>query len=268
MSHYVSIREEQRQARTNFNYKRVGLPANERHDLDRAQRRSDLAHHFDRQGDKSRAYKPSRTAYQDAGLSHDQRQKISDIRTATRAALGSSFDPFDEATHIPSRRRDHNYGRSRGWTVDAAPLASSFVASDETIHRPSRRFDDDNVRSRGWTGDVAPPRTAIPSQYLKEFNQSWHEDDEDRDADQYLADHAPNAPWRNHVELEPRTHYRGERSTHQRRPRTAASASTGVKHGVYDARHLQPNQPSAFDWAESVHEKPKRRFRNLFRRHH
>lgn len=222
MSYYVGTREDQRQARETLNYKRVGLPANEMRGLDRAQRRSDLEHHFNHSGDASRAYKPSRTVYQDAELSRDQRHKISEIRTATRATLGPSFDPFDETTH---------------------------------------------TSSRGWTGDVALPHTAIPSQYIKKFNQRWYEDDRRHNAHQCQADQVFNAPWRNHEQMELRDHYKGERSTHQRRPYTAAPVRTTdspvVQYGKYDRSHLLPTQPSTFKWAES-----KRRFgfRDLFRR--
>jgi hypothetical protein len=39
--------------------------------------------------------------------------------------------------------------------------------------------------------------------YIDEFNQMWHEDNEDNDADQYLADMTTNVSWRMHQPLRP-----------------------------------------------------------------
>ena len=43
----------------------------------------------------------------------------------------------------------------------------------------------------------------IPLKYKKEFLQKWLEYDEDNDADQFLADMTPNAPWRMHAPMRP-----------------------------------------------------------------
>ena len=43
----------------------------------------------------------------------------------------------------------------------------------------------------------------IPQKYIDEFNQKWHEYDEDNDADQYIADMMANAPWRKHQPIRP-----------------------------------------------------------------
>jgi len=234
MSYYVSTRDEQRQARNPTNYRRENLPADEWRSLGRAQRRSDLESHFGHSGDTSRSYQPRRTAYQVAGLSRDRRFDISEVQNATRAALGTSFDPYDDDSYARSSHRDADYGRSRGWTSEA------------------------------------PRSSGIPRNYRDEYNQRFREDD---DADQYAADYTSKAPWRNHARLDSRDHYRGEPSTHSYRPRTAVPArrADSVEPGEYDATHWRPNQASRFSWDDSsvydsVYEQPKRRgFFDLFR---
>jgi hypothetical protein len=142
------------------------LPGDEYHNLRRAQDRERLESHFEHRGDSSLLYKPLRSAYRDIGLSYDHRRDISEVRSATRAALGPTF-----------------------------------IFDDDSYERSSHRYKSENQRSSGWTDD-APSGGAIPKKYLDEFNQRWHEDDEDNDADQYLADYAPKAAWRKHEQLD------------------------------------------------------------------
>jgi hypothetical protein len=132
----------------------------------RAQERERLETHFTHQNKpRTNTYAPSRSAYRNAGLSQSSCHHISEVQSATRAALGPSFD-FTEATYSSSRARDDLYQRSRGWVDDS------------------------------------PRRDApIPKKYRDEFDRWWHEDMEQHDADQYLADHVKDAPWRRHVPL-------------------------------------------------------------------
>jgi hypothetical protein len=55
-------------------------------------------------------------------------------------------------------------------------------------------------RSHHRDGEEEKP---IPQRYIDEFNQMWHNHDEDNDADQYLADLTANASWREHQPLRP-----------------------------------------------------------------
>jgi hypothetical protein len=43
----------------------------------------------------------------------------------------------------------------------------------------------------------------IPQKYVDEFNQIWHEYNEDNDAEQYMSDMMENAPWRMHQPIRP-----------------------------------------------------------------
>jgi hypothetical protein len=212
------------------------LPQDEYRHMCRAQERERLETHFTHQNKlRTNTYAPYRSAYRDAGLSHSSRHQISEVQSATRAALGPSFD-FTEATYSSSRARDDSYQRSRGWT------------------------------------DYSPRRDApIPKQYRDEFDRWWHEDTEEHDADQYLADHVKEAPWRQHVPLE---HNRLNVEPVRARPRTTAvctpapkSAPRRVDSGYYSGHSgesecsgpaVRPPLPvSKFSWESDV--KPRRR---------
>jgi hypothetical protein len=199
-----------------------GLPQDEFRNLRCAQERERLETHFTHQN-KSRinTYTSSRSAYRDAGLSQSSRHHISEVHSATRAALGPSFD-FTDASYSFSRARDDTYQRSRGWI-------------------------DDSLRRD------AP----IPKKYRDEFDRWWHEDMEEHDADQYLADHMNDAPWRQHVPLE---HNRLNVEPVGARPRTtAAPAMRRVDSGYHSGESersaqfvRQPLPVSKFSWGSDV----------------
>ncbi|KAH7090711.1 hypothetical protein FB567DRAFT_520494 [Paraphoma chrysanthemicola] len=219
-----------------------GLPADEYQTLRRANDRERLERHF-KSGSRSRALQPSRSAYRDAGLSYTQRHDISEVRNATRAALGASFDFTDDT-----------YGRS-------------------TRHR------DEYERSRGWTDDKPSPSDAIPQRYLKEHNQRWHEDDEDNDADRYLDDHNRNAIWRSPARLTEIPLFR--EPAHNSRPRSAVPSSradSGYYSNYeqpspcardYDSTSDQQTPISTWSDDEDSYKKPSRtrRFMSHVRRH-
>lgn len=88
----------------------------------------------------------------------EHRFKSSEIRHATRKALGPSFDFSDDSfTSLGSAQR-------RG-TVQASPEEHS---------------------------------SPIPQRYLDEYNRWCYEDEMSHEADQYKDDMAPKAPWRHH----------------------------------------------------------------------
>ncbi|KAF1951050.1 hypothetical protein CC80DRAFT_553715 [Byssothecium circinans] len=62
---------------------------------------------------------------------------------------------------------------------------------------PQRYIDEANR----WLAQVTDEEASqpIPQRCIDDYNRLWHEDDEDNDADQYMADVMPKAPWRNHV---------------------------------------------------------------------
>jgi hypothetical protein len=141
--------------------KTFGLPHDEYLSLRRALDREQVEKHFEHSGGKP-VTSYLRSTYRNAGLSQPERYRISEVGAATRVALGPSFD-FEKDSFERSMRRQGEYERSRGWADD------------------------------GRSG-VTP----IPPKYRNEFNQKWHEDEEDLDADQYLADLRKDAPWRTH----------------------------------------------------------------------
>ncbi|KAF2829943.1 hypothetical protein CC86DRAFT_177940 [Ophiobolus disseminans] len=233
MSLYVSTNRKQQLRSRDPRLTREGLPGDEWQNLNRAQRRDYLESHFRHAGNTSRSYQPRTTAYQDAGLYQEQRLDISAVRLGTRAALGPSFDPVDEDTHERSRRREQDYSRSRGWT------------------------------------DV-PRSTAMPQKYRDEYNRIFNADNI---SEQAVADRTFNAAWRIHEPLDPRDHYRGEPSTHSRRPRTAAPTprveSAPIGAGAYQETYGRGSRSSKFSgWDEdSVYEVPRAsKFYRLFRR--
>jgi hypothetical protein len=141
-----------------------GLPDEEYRDLRRAQDRERLQSHFEGRRGNSQGYEPRRTDFQDAGLSQQRRHDISEVRVATRAALGGGFN-FDEESYRRPRRHTNEYQRSHGWVDEA-------------------------------------PRGAVPQRYTDEYNQRSHEYAEDHDTDQYVADFTSHAPWRQHQPMD------------------------------------------------------------------
>ncbi|KAF2036222.1 hypothetical protein EK21DRAFT_83926 [Setomelanomma holmii] len=190
-----------------------GLPGEEYRNLRRANDCERLDAHFEhRGGSSSRVYQPSSSAYRDAGLSRDHRSNISEVRNATRAVLGSLYYFTDDA-----------YGRS------------------------SRHYKD-YERSRGWTDEVPSHGGAIPKGYLDDFNQKWHKDYEDRNADRCLDEYSRNASWRRPARL-------GGMPTYGKpvRPRTAAPSCR-----VDSAYHADQPRPStrAYEYERATDRPP------------
>lgn len=129
------------------------------------QNRTKLERHLDHRGNSGRSHPAPHSHFRDAGLSQGERHHISQVQNATRAALGPSFD-FDEESRHRSQIHANTYQRSRGWM-------------DSTDYKVND----------------------VPQKYIDEFNQKWHEDDEDNDADQFLADYAKEAIWRDHAPI-------------------------------------------------------------------
>ncbi|KAL5116210.1 hypothetical protein ACEQ8H_005875 [Pleosporales sp. CAS-2024a] len=193
-----------------------GLPGD---DFTRLRQRDGIERHFGHGGAGDAAYEAPRSTYRDAGLSRDHRSRISEVRGATRAALGSSFDFTDDSyERSQSRRRDDAYARSRGWL-------------------------DDEPRDSG----------TIPTKYLDEFNKLWYEDDQANDAQQYQADYTREAPWRDHESMG-RYKSSAERScTPQPRTSTASSrADSGYGGSDTSSQTLK----SKFSWDDD--ESPRR----------
>jgi hypothetical protein len=233
MSPYSNSYTEQRQSRyPTASQRSVGLPEEEYRGLYRAQTRERLESHFEHRGGSSSSSESSHSVYRDAGLAREERRAISEVRSATRAALGSSFD-FD----------DDSYGRSR-------------------------RHMDKYQRSYGWTGEE-PCGGAIPKKYLDEYNQRWHEDDEDNDADQYLADYASRAPWRNHERL---NHYPAYVEPSNNRPRKVVAPRNvdrecGSSHDDFERPQSRPQLISNFSFDDYEEPQREHRFLARLRRH-
>jgi hypothetical protein len=216
-----------------------GLPGD---DFTRLCQQDRLNTHFQHRGNQDAALpEPPRSAYRDAGISQSQRSRISEVRGATRAALGSSFDFIDDS-YERSRRRDDDYHRSRGWL------------------------------------DKEPRRDPIPQKYQDEFNKLWHEDDMANDADRYRDDYTSpkNAPWREHVMLDRNGRMVGPDFS---RPPIISSAprrvdsvidSCGFRRPASPPRQASPVLVSKFSFeslADSVEEAPpRRRYFGRFRR--
>ncbi|KAF2675966.1 hypothetical protein K458DRAFT_397446 [Lentithecium fluviatile CBS 122367] len=98
-------------------------------------------------------------------LSKEQRLRRSEVKSLTRQALGSSFTP------------EYDYH------------AGSYVGREPPAY--------------GGQWDYYDGGEAIPQKYINEFNRMWHEDDEDNDAERYVADMMPNAPWHQHEPIRP-----------------------------------------------------------------
>jgi hypothetical protein len=141
-----------------------GLPDEEYRALRRAQDRERLQSHFGRRGGNSRGYQARRTAFQDAGLSQQRRHETSEVRAATRAALGGGFH-FDAESYGRPRRHTNEYQRLYGWGGEA-------------------------------------PRGVIPQWYIDKYDQRSYEYSEDHDADQYVADFTGHATWRQHQPMD------------------------------------------------------------------
>lgn len=130
----------------------------------RDQNRNRLEKHLEHRGNVGHSYPAPHSHFRDRGLTQGERLHISQVKAATRAALGPSFD---------FNKDDDRYGRSN-------------------------RHADTYQRSRGWIDDREYKVNDIPQNYIDEFNQKWHEYDEDNDADQLVADYAKEAKWRKH----------------------------------------------------------------------
>ncbi|KAH7399103.1 hypothetical protein DE146DRAFT_523557 [Phaeosphaeria sp. MPI-PUGE-AT-0046c] len=158
---YYGVNKPQYPIQVNQN-QQLGDFTTENRNIWRARDRACLEKHFEHHGNSGLSHPAPHSSYIDRGLSQGERHHISQAKSATRAALGPSFD-FD----------------------------------DDSFER-SRRHMDDYQRSKGWTDEHYYGNEARPQNFIDEFNLKCHENDEDNGADQYLADHREEAPWRNH----------------------------------------------------------------------
>jgi hypothetical protein len=115
---------------------------------------------------------------------HVRRQRDADIVSSTQQALGPGHDTADLIYSV------------------------EFIDLDRGLADPNNDPDYYDIRQWNYSDEGKKP---IPKKYIDEFNQKWHEYDEDHDADQYMADIMPNAPWRNHVL--PEHHYDAPRKS-------------------------------------------------------
>jgi hypothetical protein len=240
MAHYTSVYNAQQM----YRFDPAGLPGEEYRKLRRGQDRERLEKHFEPRESHFKPLISLHSAYRTASLSQDQRLRISEVKSATRVALGSSFD-FDDDSYGRLDRHEHKYQRSHGWVDDAAQGGN------------------------------------IPQKYLDEFNQHWHEDDEENDADQYMADHAREAPWRKHApalqrRLDLELVYGNEpvytnKPIHTNEPIYTRPLTKGAPPRIdsgYGSEYEPPRTPqllpSKFSFDHSI-KKPKRRFLGRFR---
>lgn len=202
----------------------AGLPNDEFRTLRKRQDRERLNIHFEHKGNRYGTvefpYSADREdGYRRKGLPQGERVRVSEIRNATRAVLGASFD-FGDDSYERSRRRNDDYARSRGWKDDAP---------------------------RGRT-------ELIPHKYLDEFIKGWHEDVEDNDPDQYLADNTLwlDATWRRHEEIRyPVGQTFPIDCTPRPRPHTAAPKRADSGYGSERRRPITPppqSLPSKFSF--------------------
>lgn len=146
-----------------------GLPGDQHAALVRRQklekfyqrRGSDLSARSDLSSNSSR-----RSSVESSRLSPEQRLAKSEMRSATRQALGHSWHPSDGFSD-----------------------SSSSAGSYQSTYGSHWEYKDDGK--------------PIPQEYIDQFNRRWHEDDEDNDADQFVADMQRDATWRKHQALRP-----------------------------------------------------------------
>ncbi|KAH8730410.1 hypothetical protein GQ44DRAFT_768188 [Phaeosphaeriaceae sp. PMI808] len=205
--------------------KSAGLPGDEYIHLIKAQRRLRLEDHFSSpKASLPRPFQSPSSPYRNKGLSQSHRCDISEVRSATRTAFRSNFD-FNADNCERSRSGQSEYEDSRGWT---------------------------NI-------DAASRDGAIPQKYIDNFNRRWHEEDEDNDADQYLADCTPNASWRMHAKLY--TDMPGHRTLRERRCFDKENSSIYIQ--LPAQPKCRPTSQFSFDEDEPVRS---RGLRNVFRR--
>ncbi|EFQ95585.1 hypothetical protein PTT_05979 [Pyrenophora teres f. teres 0-1] len=133
-----------------------GLPGDEYRTLKKAQEKAELNEHFAQPSLPTRTI--SKSAYQQLDLSKDRRSQISEVKNATRRALGSSFDFTDEGYEHSQR--------------------ASATSSRDSIGKYEIRDS--------------------PQRYIDEFNKKWVEDDLKHEATQYAADRDGSGSWRAH----------------------------------------------------------------------
>ena len=107
-------------------------------------------------------------------LTGEERSHRSKMRYATRKALASSTK---------------------------APGGCNFDGNDSAGRESS-------VYTDGW--EYSDQEEPIPQKYIDDINKTWHEDEEDNDATQYLADVMDDAPWRTHAPMRPLYNADGE----------------------------------------------------------
>ncbi|KAF2267320.1 hypothetical protein CC78DRAFT_577274 [Lojkania enalia] len=118
-----------------------------------ARRTDTMKNHYSTNSTESSSTSSFKSSYTSEG----QRLFSSQIRHATRKALGPGFNPEGIDSHEPY-----------------------YVPNKPNYYSDYRRLE-------------------IPQRYIDEFNCRWHEDDEDNDADQFIADTVRDALWRKHT---------------------------------------------------------------------
>jgi hypothetical protein len=108
-------------------------------------------------------------------------------------------EPLPKYDILTQRERSQQFAvrqatQSHLMSSNYTPSVSNFVG--EKRAKRATALSRDHHRD----GEEEKP---IPQRYINEFDQMWHEDDEDNDADQYLADLTANASWRKHQPLRP-----------------------------------------------------------------
>jgi hypothetical protein len=116
-------------------------------------------------------------------------------RTSTRAPL---TEPRPSRTNLTPA---HNLHRAAVRSATRKALRTHLDDSLESSYNGSIRAGRENT-PHGSHWDYRGEAQPIPQKYIDEFNKKWHEDDEDNEADQYMADVA-NAPWRIHQPVRP-----------------------------------------------------------------
>lgn len=199
----------------------LGLPGDEFRTLKRRQNRDRLENHFSHRGASN--YSHSRTAYQDAHLGHNERVRISEVKNATRKALGSNFD-FTDNGH-------------RGTKYYEAGLKRRTAES----RRDSSKYE-----------------VPIPQKYLDEYYEWSRKYEEKYEAHQSKADYTFGAPWRTHDRLHVDPAAVRPSTLYRETPRSSTKPES-VESNIYDERgYARPPLVSKFSFDSDV--PPKRSF--------
>lgn len=122
----------------------------------------------------------------------------------------SSSNSLSTAPTTPKRcprvlSKPHNAGRvlskAEGLHISEVRTATRRALGPSCYRSEYTEFTQPDYGSHWNYEESQDSEDPIPQKYLDEFNRRWHEDDEDNDADQYMADIMPNARWRRHLPI-------------------------------------------------------------------